>query len=104
MFLKSAISFLVVLSIILTAGPLVLPAEAGGGAVTGKVKDVDLREQSVIVGGPGGDMAIYVDKNTRIRQGGAVRSLSHIKVGSIVRIEYRSMADDLVANTISLAP
>ena len=92
------------LSIFVTAGLMSLPAEAGGGTVTGKVKDVDLREQSIIVGGAGGDMAIYVDKNTRIQQGGASRSLSHIKIGSIVRINYRTMADDLLAITISLSP
>jgi hypothetical protein len=104
MFSRSAIPIFVVLWVFLTAGPLLMPAEAGGGSVTGKVKDVDLREQSVIVGGPGGDMAVYVDDRTRISKGGAARSLGRIKVGSIVRIEYRSMGADLIANTISLSP
>jgi hypothetical protein len=102
--LKKAVSALVVFTIFLTLGLAALPVEAGGGTVTGKVKDVDLRERSLIVGGPGGDMAVYVDKNTGIHQGGAAVSLNQISVGAIVRIEYRSMANDLVAITISLAP
>ena len=93
-----------IIAVLLTAGSL--PAYAGGdaAAMTGKVKDVDLKEKSVVVGGAQGDVVVYVEDGTRINEGGAARSLRHVRVGSIVRLTYTTVAGEKVAQTISITP
>ncbi len=77
-------------------------AENSSEKITGKVKDVDLDEQSVIVGASGKDSVIYVEKSTQIKQGTENKSLADIKVGIVVEINFKKTGDDLIAQSISI--
>ncbi len=77
-------------------------AEDSSGKITGKVKDVDLDEQSLVVGASGKDCVIYVEKATQMKQGSDNKSLADIKVGTVVEIKYKKTGDDLIAQSISI--
>ncbi len=72
--------------------------------LTGKVKDVDLDEQSVVVGGPGGDIVVYVESSSKIMKGGKAMSLKDVKVGSVVDLTFVKSGSDNVVQSIVLSP
>ncbi len=80
-----------------------LAADAAG-KLTGKVKDVDLDEQSVVVGGPGGDIVVYLESKSKIMMGAQAKSLKDVKVGSVVEVNYIQSGADNVVQTILLSP
>ncbi len=77
-------------------------ADDPSGKITGKVKDVDMDEHSVIVGDSGKDVVVYIEKNTQIQQGTNKKALGDIKVGAIIEIKYIKVEDDLIAQSISI--
>ncbi len=68
--------------------------------MTGKVKDIDLEEHSVIVGSSEKDAVVYIESNTLIQQGNEKKALGDVKVGTIVEIQYITVEDDLIAQSV----
>ncbi len=69
-----------------------------------KVKDVDLNENSLVVGGPGGDMVVYLEKHSTVTLGKIEGRLQDIKVGAIVEIRYKIKDGENMAKTILAGP
>ncbi len=72
--------------------------------LTGKVKDVDLDEQSVVVGGPGGDIVVYMEGSSKILKGGQAKTLKDIKVGSVIEVNFVKSGADKVVQRIVISP
>ncbi len=72
--------------------------------LTGKVKDVDLNERSVVVGGPSGDIVVYMESGSKITMGAQAKSLKDVKVGSVIEVNYIQSGSDNVVRTILLTP
>lgn len=72
--------------------------------MTGKVKDVDINEQSLVVGDSGGDIVVYLESGSQIKMGDQTKSLKDIKVGSIIEVNYVKTGDDNIIETILLGP
>ncbi len=71
---------------------------------TGKVQMVDSEEKSVVVGGPEGDMVLYMEKHSRITKEGAPKSLADLQAGAIVQVTYTVVSDDNIVKTIAIMP
>ncbi len=82
--------------------PSTLMADDPPEKITGKVKDVDMDEQSVIVGDSGKDVVVYIEGSTHIQQGADKKTLGDIKVGAIIEIKYIKVEEDLIAKAISI--
>ena len=72
--------------------------------VTGKVKDVDLAEQSIVVGSGETDLLIYLDKETSVLVGGKAGGLEDVGVGSVVIVEFYRTGEDMIASEIRTGP
>ena len=83
------------------AVPAAVAAE-GTASITGKVKDVDLQEKSVVVGSPGGDMVVYIEDGTKITSAGETKSLADISVGMVVKVAYAMAGEDRIAGSVTL--
>ncbi len=72
--------------------------------LTGKVKDVDVDEQSLVVGDSSGDIVVYLESGSKIKRGSQTKSLKDIKVGSIIEVSYIKTGEENVVQTILLSP
>ncbi len=103
--MQNKISFIVaciaVCFCLLTVSSIVM-ADEPTGKITGKVKDVDLDEQSLIVGDSGKDAVVYIESDTQIQKGAEKKVLGDITVGTIVEINYIKAEDDMIAKSISI--
>ncbi len=93
-----------ILSAFIILGLCSVQAADSAQKLTGKVKDVDLDEQSVVVGGPSGDIVVYMESKSRIVMGGKAKSLKDVKVGSVVEVSYIESGADNVVQAIRLSP
>ncbi len=90
-----------IIAVVLIVGQL--PALAGNTLdVTGKVKDVDLDEKSIVVGTEDGDKVFYIEKNSQIKQGGKNKKLKDISIGMVVEIKYQKSGDDNIVEVINI--
>ncbi len=82
----------------------VSPAYSGEAMenITGKVKDVDLAEKSIVVGGQTGDMVLYIESDSAITKGSEAKSLKDVKLGSVIRVTYVQAGDEKQVKSISL--
>ena len=69
---------------------------------TGKVKDVDLDEKSIVVGTQDGDKVFYIENNSQIKQGGQTKTLKDISIGMVVEIKYQQSGDDNIVEVINI--
>ncbi len=72
--------------------------------LTGKVKDVDVDEQSLVVGDSNGDIIVYLESSSKIKMGSQAKSLKDIKVGSVIEVSYIKTGEEKVVQTILLSP
>ncbi len=93
-----------VLSAFILLGLVAAHAADSAQKITGKVKDVDLDEQSVVVGGPGGDIVVYMESGSKITMGGQAKTLKDVKVGGVVEVDYVQSGSDKVIRAIRLTP
>ena len=70
--------------------------------ISGKVKNVDTDERSLVVGAPHKDILIFIDDNSRLLKGGQPIELNLITVGSIVEVQYSEAGGDMFVKTLSL--
>lgn len=95
---------LITLSIIIMATLLIAGPILAGDTLdaTGKVKDVDLEENSIVVGTPDGDQVFYIEKDSQINQGGKSKTLNDISVGTVVEIKYKKSGDENIVEVITI--
>lgn len=67
---------------------------------TGKVQDVDLDEKSVVIGSPKGDIVVYIESQSQIKKGNTLKSLSDLKVGTMVEVTYKIVAQDKIVESL----
>ena len=77
-------------------------AEQGAASFTGKVKDVDLQERSVVAGSPDGDVVVYIEKESRITSGGEAKPLADITVGMVVKVVYTVAGEDKIVESVDI--
>jgi len=68
----------------------------------GKVQDVDLDEKSVVIGSPKGDIVVYMESHAQIKKGKTLKSLSDLKVGTMVEVTYKTVAEDKIVESIEI--
>lgn len=104
--MKSAVKYRwrVLLAVIAAVCLAAMPAgaEQGAAVITGKVKDVDLQEKSLVAGSPDGDVVIYIEKDSKITADGRAISLADIKVGMVVKVVYSMAGEDKIAESVGL--
>ena len=88
-----------IIAVFLIAGPA-FTAETLD--VTGKVKDVDMDEKSIVVGTPDGDKVFYIEKDSQIKQGGNAKTLKDVSIGMVVEIKYQISGDDNIVVVINI--
>ena len=104
MFWKRNILAICILTCFFLAG---LPMAHSGSEVhkfIGKVKYVDFDEKSLVVGGPNGDMVVYIENTTRIKMKNQAKSLKDVKVGGIVEVHFQKDGDDNIGRSIIINP
>ncbi len=101
---RKGLFFTCILSAFIILGLCSAPAADSAQTLTGKVKDVDLDEQSVVVGGPGGDIVVYMESNSKVMMGGQAKSLKDVKVGSVVEVAFVKSGTEKVVQSIILSP
>lgn len=80
-----------------------LPVYAGDVLnTTGKVKDVDLDEKSIVLGMEGGDQVFYLDSNSQIKMGNKNKQLKDISIGMVLEITYIKSGDDNMVKMINI--
>lgn len=95
----SVISILIM--VIFMAGQL--PIYAGGVLnATGKVKDVDLDEQSIVLGVEGGDKIFYLDSTSQIKMGKKNKRLKDVSIGMVLEVKYLKSGDDNIVQMINI--
>lgn len=78
----------------------VLVAADGTRQVSGKVKEVDLQERSIVVGSGEADLLIYLDDATSVLVDGNKGNLSDVKVGTVIVVDCVLTGEDIIATTI----
>ncbi len=95
----SVISILIIA--IFIAGQL--PVYAGDVlSATGKVKDVDLDEKSIVLGTKDGDKIFYLDSSTQIKRGKKNKQLKDVSIGMVLEVKYRKTGDDNIVQAINI--
>ncbi len=95
----SVISILIIA--IFMAGQL--PVYAGDVlSATGKVKDVDLDEKSIVLGTKDGDKIFYLDSSTQIKRGKKNKQLKDVSIGMVLEVKYRKSGDDNIVQAINI--
>lgn len=81
-----------------------LPLQAGGTeTVTGKVKDVDMDEKSLVLGTTAGDKVFYLEKNSQIKQGSQNKSLGDISIGMVLEVTFQTSGEDNLVVMIDIS-
>ena len=95
----SVISILIM--VIFMAGQL--PVYAGDVLnATGKVKDVDLDEKSIVLGMEDGDKIFYLDSGFQIKMGKKNKQLKDISIGMVLEVKYQKSGDDNIVQMINI--
>lgn len=100
--LKSGVCLLLISITAVCLAVMPSAAEQGAASFTGKVKDVDLQEKSVVAGSPDGDVVVYIEKGSQITSDGQAKSLADIKVGMVVKVVYTTAGEDKIAESVTL--
>ena len=80
-----------------------LPVYAGDVlTATGKVKDVDLDEKSIVLGMEDGDQVFYLDSNSQIKMGNKNKQLKDISIGMVLEVTYIKSGDDNMVKMINI--
>ena len=80
-----------------------LPVYAGDVLnATGKVKDVDLDEKSIVLGMEDGDQVFYLDSNSQIKMGNKNKQLKDISIGMVLEVTYIKSGDDNMVKMINI--
>lgn len=93
------ISILII--VIFMAGQL--PVYAGDVlSATGKVKDVDLNEKSIVLGMEDGDKIFYLDSSSKIKMGKKNKQLKDVGIGMVLEVKYRKSGDDNIVQMLNI--
>ena len=80
-----------------------LPVYAGDVlSATGKVKDVDLNEKSIVLGMEDGDKIFYLDSSSKIKMGKKNKQLKDVSIGMVLEVKYRKSGDDNIVQMINI--
>jgi hypothetical protein len=80
-----------------------LPVYAGDVlSATGKVKDVDLNEKSIVLGMEDGDKIFYLDSSSKIKMGKKKKQLKDVSIGMVLEVKYRKSGDDNIVQMINI--
>ncbi len=69
---------------------------------TGKVKDVDLDEKSIVLGMEDGDQVFYLESNSQIKMGNKNKQLKDVSIGMVLEITYIKSGDDNMVKMINI--
>ena len=95
----SVISILIIA--IFMAGQL--PIYAGDVlSATGKVKDVDLDEKSIVLGMEDGDKIFYLDSGSQIKMCKKNKQLKDVSIGMVLEVKYQKSGDDNIVQMINI--
>ena len=72
--------------------------------LSGKIKDVDIQEQSLVIGLKEQDKVVYLDSQTKIVKNGQSASLANLKVGMLVSINTITKDGETLAKNITISP
>ena len=91
----------IVIMAIFMAGQL--PVYAGDVLnATGKVKDVDLDEKSIVLGMEDGDQVFYLDSNSQVKMGQKNKQLKDVSIGMVLEVKYVKSGDDNMVKMINI--
>ncbi|MBW2251026.1 MAG: hypothetical protein JRF60_10450 [Deltaproteobacteria bacterium] len=80
-----------------------LPVYAGDVlSATGKVKDVDLNEKSIVLGMEDGDKIFYFDSSSQIKMGKKNKQLKDVSIGMVLEVKYQKSGDDNIVQMINI--
>jgi hypothetical protein len=88
------------ITIFLISGQITLQAGETSQKITGKIKDVDLDEKSVVVGTPDGDKVFYIETGSQIKKGTEAITIKELKIGIVIEMTFKKSGDDNIAELI----
>jgi hypothetical protein len=97
---KMSIIFLCIIALGFISIPIDLQAGDTTQKITGKIKDVDLEEKSVVVGTPDGDMVFYIETGSQIKKGTETITIKDLKIGIVIEMTFKTSGDDHIAELI----
>jgi len=98
---KISLVVVFIMAVFLVAGQLPVYAK-DTLSITGKVKDVDLDDKSIVLGTETGDQVFYIEETTQILSGKTAKELKDITIGMVIEILYNTSGDDNIVFKINI--
>lgn len=103
MFKKISLGFILMLTISLAVCQLQVHAGDVINA-SGKVKDVDLEDKSLVIGMESSDQVFYIEDSSKIHMNSQKMELKDVQIGMVVEIQYIKSNDDNIVHSVMIVP